>query len=110
MDLDALYRKLELASFSQREQIAGEVAQSTPRDELAPLVKGLEHPHASVRLGIIEVFRRAGYREAIRKLLAHAQAHDGDDRVFAIRAIASLAQPSDDFLVEPMRKWVSSGE
>jgi S1-C subfamily serine protease len=110
MDLEALYRKLEFASFSQREQIAGEVAQSTPRDELAPLVRGLDHPHQGVRLGIIEVFRRATYREALRRLLTHAGTYEGDDKVFAIRAIANLAEPGDDFLVEPMKKWIASGD
>lgn len=110
MDLEALYRKLELSSFSQREQIAAEVVRDTQRDELAPLVRGLEHPHAGVRLGVIEIFRRATYREALRKLLAHALAHDGDDRVFAVRAIAQLAEPGDDFLAEPARRWLASGE
>ena len=88
MDLEALYRKLEFASFSQREQIAADTVRDVPRDELAPLVRGLEHPHLGVRLGVIEVFRRAGYREALRKLLAHALGNAGDDRIFAVRALA----------------------
>nr|MBA3499955.1 hypothetical protein [Deltaproteobacteria bacterium] len=110
MDLEALYRKLEFASFSQREQIAGEVVRDVPRDELGPVVRGLEHPHRGVRLGIIEILRRAEYREALRKLLAHAQTHTGDDRVFAVRALSQLAQPGDDFLVDPTKKWLASGE
>lgn len=110
MDLEALYRKLEFASFSQREQIAGEVVVAAgTRDALAPLVRGLEHPHVSVRLGIIEILRRATYREGLRKLLAHALAHDGDDRVFAVRAIAQLAEPGDTFLVEHAQAWATSG-
>jgi len=89
MDLDALYRKLEFASFSQREQIAADIVRDVARDELGPLVRGLEHPHPSVRLGVIEILRRATYREGLRKLLAHAQAHEGDDRVFAVRALSN---------------------
>ena len=110
MDLDALYRKLEFASFSQREQIAADIVRDVARDELGPLVRGLEHPHPSVRLGVIEILRRATYREGLRKLLAHAQAHEGDDRVFAVRALSQMAEPGDDFLVEPVKKWLASGE
>jgi hypothetical protein len=110
LDLEALYRKLEFSSFSQREQIAGEVIAATAREELGPLVRGLEHPHANVRLGIIEILRRATYREGLRKLLAHALAHEGDDRVFAVRAIAQLAEPGDAFLGEHAQAWATSGD
>ncbi|HLL22080.1 MAG TPA: hypothetical protein VK427_08110, partial [Kofleriaceae bacterium] len=110
MDLDALYRKLEFATFSQREQIAVEIVRDTPREELAPLVRALEHPTANVRLGVIEIFRRAAYRESLRRLLAHAQASDGDDRVFSARAIADLAEPGDGFLLDAARGWATSND
>lgn len=110
VDLSVLFRRLELASFSQREQIAEEVVRDTPADELGPLVHGLDHPHQRVRLGIIEILRRASYRECLRKLLAHARSFDGDDRVYAIRAMVSLAQPGDDFLGEAVTKWLASGD
>ncbi|HSK03311.1 MAG TPA: serine protease [Kofleriaceae bacterium] len=109
-DLGALYRKLERATFLQREQIAEEVAREMPADQLGTLVRGLEHPHQGVRLGVIEILRRASHRPALRKLLEHARSHDGDDRVFAIRALAQLAQPGDDFLADPVRAWSRSGD
>lgn len=109
-DPSALYRKLEVASFLQREQIADEVVRETPPDELGSLVCGLEHPHQGVRLGVIEILRRADHRPSLRKLLEHAQAFDGDDRVFAMRAMAQLAQPGDDFLADPIKRWLASGD
>ena len=110
MDPAVLYRRLEFATFSQREQIADEVVRGTPPEHLGPLVRGLEHPHQGVRLGVIEILRRASYRESLRKLLEHARNHDGNDRVFAIRAMAELAQPGDDFLVEAVELWQASGD
>lgn len=110
MDLEALYRKLEFSSFSQREQIAADVVRHTARDEMAPLVRGLEHPNPSVRLGVIEILRRATYREGLRKLLAHALVHDGDERVFAVRALSQLAQPGDDFLADAAKQWLAANE
>jgi hypothetical protein len=108
IELEGLYRKLEHATFSQREQLAEEVARATPHDELAPIVRGLGHPLPNIRLGVIEVLRRAGYREAMRKLLEHAHHHDGDDRVFALRALAQLAEPGDDFLAAAVAAWLRS--
>lgn len=107
-DLSVLYRKLERASFSQREQIADEVVREMPHDQIATLVRGLEHPQQGVRLGVIEILARAGSRESLRKLMQHARDHDGDDRVFALRALASLAQPGDDFLADSVRGWLTS--
>jgi hypothetical protein len=108
-DLETLYRKLDEATFSQRQQIADEIARDAKGD-IASLAKGLAHPHRAVRLGIIEIFRRANHRAGLRELVAHAANHDGDDRVFAIRAIADLAEPSDDFLVETAQTWATSGD
>lgn len=108
-DLETLYRKLELASFSQRQQIASEVVRDSGGD-IAPFLKGLGHPHRAVRLGIIDIVQRAGYRDALRALLEHATDHDGDDRVFAVRALADLARTGDDFLVEPAKRWMASGD
>ncbi len=109
IDLEVLYRKLELASFSHRQQIAEEVVRDHAGD-LAPLVKGLGHPHRSVRLGIIEILRRAGYRDALHELVAHTLDHDGDDRSFAVRALADLAQPGDQFLAAHAKRWATSGD
>jgi hypothetical protein len=108
-DLEALYRRLELASFSQRQQIADEVTRGTGGD-VAPFVRGLNHPHIGVRLGVVEILRRARHRAALRELHLHAIAHDGDDRVFAVRALAELAEPGDTFLVEHARTWAASGD
>ncbi len=109
-DLGALYRRLERATFLQREQIAEEVVRETPAGELGELVRGLGHPQQGVRLGVIEILRRAGYREGLRSLLEHARNLDGDDRVFALRALADLAQPGDDFLADAARRWGTSSD
>lgn len=109
-DLGALYRRLERATFSQREQIAEEVVRETPAGELGELARGLLHPQQGVRLGVIEILRRARYRDALQGLYEHARRHEGDDRVFALRALADLAQPGDDFLAEAARRWASSGD
>nr|MBA3456845.1 hypothetical protein [Deltaproteobacteria bacterium] len=110
MDLSVLYRRLELASFSQREQIADEVVLEASPESLGPLVIGLDHPHPRVRLGVIEILRRASYRASLRRLLNHARNFEGDDRVYAMRAIAHLAQPEDTFLAESVIGWLSSGD
>jgi hypothetical protein len=108
VDPTVLYRKLEQATFSQREQLADEVVRDTTRDEIGPLVRGLEHPHQGVRLGVIEILRRAKYREGLRKLLEHARKFDGDDRVFALRAMTQLAEPGDNFLADSVTGWLTS--
>lgn len=108
VDPSLLYRKLEQATFSQREQIAAEVVAEASPEEIGPLLRGLDHPDRRVRLGIIEIVRRAGYREGLRKLLAHARNFEGDDRVFAMRALAQLARPEDDFLAASVRGWLTS--
>jgi hypothetical protein len=109
VDPEAVYRKLEFAQFSQREQIADEVVRDAP-EMIGTLVRGLEHPHENVRLGVIEILRRANYRESLRKLLAHARSREGDERVFAMRAIAEMVQPGDDFLLESANGWLRWGD
>jgi hypothetical protein len=109
-DLEPLYRRLEHASFSARAQIAAEVAATAPPALLADLTRGLGHPHAGVRLGVIEIVRQAGHRDALDALLAHARGHDGDDRVFALRALADLARPGDTKLGELARLWLGAGD
>jgi S1-C subfamily serine protease len=110
VDLGVLYRQLEGATFTQREQIADEVARSTSPDELGPLVRGLDHPQPRVRLGVIEILRRANFRPALRPLLEHARRFDGDDQVFALRALAQLARPGDDFLSAAVQGWLRSSD
>jgi hypothetical protein len=110
VDLDHLYRRFEQATFSQREQIAGEVVAGVSPDELGPLLRGLDHPHRGVRLGVIEIVRRARYRAGLRRLMGHARNFDGDDRVFALRAMAQLAEPGDAFLAASVRGWLTSSD
>jgi hypothetical protein len=109
-DLEQLYRRLEHASFSARAQIAAEVAATAPPALLADITRGLGHPHAGVRLGVIEVVRQAGHRGALDALLLHARGHDGDDRVFALRALADLARPGDRKLGELARLWLGAAD
>ncbi len=110
IDLSDLYRRLERATFSRRAELAAEVAAAAGPTELDGLARGLAHPHPAVRLGVIEVLRLAGHRGAVGALLAHARAHQGDDRVFALRALADLAQPGDATLLEAARGWLATSD
>jgi hypothetical protein len=110
IELEPLYRRLDAATFTQRAQIAAEVAAAAAPAELDALVRGLGHPHPSVRLGVIEILRQARHRGALAALLAHARAHDGDDRVFALRALADLATAHDGFLGDAARSWLGAAD
>ncbi|HVK78766.1 MAG TPA: serine protease [Kofleriaceae bacterium] len=105
-----LFQKLDQASFSAREQLAEEIARRATPAQLVALSRALEHPSQRVRLGVIEVLRRATHRASTPLLFRHAQAHDGDERVFAIRALVHLAQPGDDWLAPAARGWLVSGD
>lgn len=110
-ELEPLYRRLEYARFSQRGEIAAEVAATAAPAELDELAaRGLAHPVAPVRLGVIEIVRAAGHRAALAALLSHARGHEGDDRVFALRALAELARPGDHELLAVARGWLTAAD
>ncbi|MBK9030848.1 MAG: serine protease [Myxococcales bacterium] len=110
IDRARLLRQLEFASFAQRGQVAAEVAATATAAEVDELLDLLAHPHPHVRLGVLEVIRCAGHRDARARVLAHARAHAGDDRVFALRALVDLARPGDDDLRAAATAWSSDAD
>jgi hypothetical protein len=107
-DLGAVVRELEAAGFTAREALAERAARELTADELAALAGRLDDPRPGVRLGVIEVLWRAGHRASVPRLARHARERGGDDRVFAIRALAQLARPGDD--LPDVAAWLASRE
>ncbi len=108
VDPRSLLRSLEEATFVERERLAEAAARELSPAQLRELAASLEDPRPKVMLGVIEVLGRAAHRESRERLLAHAQRHEGDDRVFAIRALARMARPGDEALHAPARAWLVS--
>lgn len=98
------------ASFAKRAELAAQAARALSSEQLAELARHLAHPERSVRLGVMEVLALANHRDSLDRLASHARARDGDDRVFAIRALASLARPGDAQLVAATQRWLRSSE
>ena len=110
MELERLFRQFDGASFAQRAQLAAEAAGDATPAELDAALAGLAHAAATVRLGVIELMRAARHRGAIARLHAHADAHAGDERVFAVRALADLAGPEDAPLRADAEAWARSAD
>lgn len=110
MELERLFRQFDGASFAQRAQLAAEAAAAATPAELDLALDGLTHAAPTVRLGVIELMRAAGHRGAVARLHAHARAHAGDERVFAVRALADLAQPGDEPLRADAEAWARGGD
>lgn len=105
IDRARLLTQLEYASFTQRGALAAETAAAASADELDALVAALDDERAGVRLGVLAVLGAARHRPALSRLVAHARARTGDDRVFALAALAALAQPGDEPLRAPALAW-----
>lgn len=105
IDLERLFRRLDGASFAQRGQLAAEAAAEAAPDDLDRALVGLAHAQPSVRLGVIELLRRAGHRGAIAALHAHARGRDGDDRIFALQALAELVTDDDPAMRADAAAW-----
>lgn len=110
IDRDRLFRQLDGASFAQRAAIAAAAAADATADELDDLATGLAADAPGVRLGIIDAWRLAGHRGALPALVAHARGRDGDDRVFAIRALAELARAGDEELRADAAAWARAAD
>lgn len=106
MDITPLLFKLELAGFVERERLAAELARSLEPSQLDALVPHLKHSHAGVRQGVMTILAEARHRPALEALLQVARERTGDDRVFAIRALARLAQPEDTQLRPLVDAWL----
>jgi hypothetical protein len=96
------------AAFAERAELAAGAAAELSPEQLAELARHLDHPSKPVRLGVLEVLARANHRASLERLLRHARSHDGDDRVFAIRALAGLARPGDHQLIAAAEQWMAS--
>jgi hypothetical protein len=110
IELERLFRQFDGASFAQRAQLAAEVAAAMTAADLDAALAGLAHASLSVRLGVLELVRVAGHRGAVPALHAHARGHGGDDRVFALRALAELAGPDDHDLRADALAWARGGD
>jgi len=98
MNLSAVIERLEVASFSERESLAETVAPQIDGGDRQALLLALRHEKKAVRLGVVEILARARDASMVEPLLAHARSHEGDDRVFALRALCRLARPGDEAL------------
>ena len=105
IDRARLLLQLEYASFTQRGALAAEAAAAAAPDELDALLPSLDDDRTGVRLGVLGIVAAARHRPALARLVAHARARTGDDRVFALAALAAMAQPGDEALRAPAIAW-----
>lgn len=96
MNLDRLALQLELTTgFTDRQTLATQMAEELDQDQLARIARLLGHENKNVRLGVIEILRAAGFRPALKFLAAVTLQRDGDERVFAARAVTELVRADD---------------
>lgn len=112
MNLDRLTARFELcASFKERQQLALEAVEQLERGEYVDITRLLGHEVEGVRLGAIEILRAARFRPALKFLAAVTLQKQGDERAFAARAVAELAdgdEPRHRALLTPLvRTWRS---
>jgi hypothetical protein len=110
VDLGSLLLMFDGASFAKRAELAAQAARTLSLEQLDVLARQLDHPQRSVRLGVIEILALASHRPSLDRLMSHARDHDGDDRVFAIRALAGLARPGDTQLLAATERWLASSD
>jgi S1-C subfamily serine protease len=109
MDLTKLTAQLELASFADRQALVAAAAQEVSPPELKEIARLLNHRVENVRLGAIELLEAARFRPVLPILASATQKRHGQERVFAARAVARLAEPGDRPTLEPVaREWLAS--
>ncbi|MCP4501240.1 MAG: serine protease [Deltaproteobacteria bacterium] len=96
MDLEVLRIKLEAAGFQSRVSIAEQTAKIATQKDLIAIAAWLVHDVQSIRLGTIAILGAAHFRSAMGALGALVRLRDGDEQVFALQALVSMAQPGDD--------------
>lgn len=107
LDIQNLIARLEHSSFGQRQALAKEVARDATSEELPAIARLLGHGSENVRIGAIEILEAAGFRQALRHLAAVTVQRQGQERAFAARAVAALAQAEDrPFLESVVRSWL----
>jgi S1-C subfamily serine protease len=110
MDLTKLTAQLELASsFADRQTLVAAAVQEVSPPELKEIARLLNHRAENVRLGAIEILEAAKFRPVLPILATATQKRHGQERVFAARAVARLAEPGDRATLEPVaRDWLAS--
>lgn len=110
MDLTKLTAQLELASsFAERQKLVAAAAQDATQPELKEIARLLNHKVENVRLGAIEILEATRFRPVLSILAAASQKRRGQERVFAARAVARLAEPGDRAALEPVAQaWLAS--
>lgn len=110
MELTKLTAQLELAStFAERQKLVAAAAQEATQPELKEIARLLNHRVENVRLGAIEILEATRFRPVLSILAAASQKRRGQERVFAARAVARLAEPGDRAALEPVAQaWLAS--
>jgi S1-C subfamily serine protease len=110
MDLTKLTAQLELASsFADRQALVAAAVQEVSPPEHKEIARLLNHRAENVRLGAIEILEATRFRPVLPILAAATQKRRGQERVFAARAVARLAEPGDRATLEPLaREWLAS--
>lgn len=111
MDIQNVTARLEHSSFGQRQELVQEVARDATAEDLAAVARLLGHGSETVRIGAVEILEAAGFRQALRHLAAVTVQRQGQERAFAARAVAALAQAADRALLEPVvRSWLQKDD
>ncbi|MCG8419425.1 MAG: serine protease [Proteobacteria bacterium] len=112
MDIETLAAKLELAEgWKERHKLVRDAAKRASRADLEDITRLLGHQIAPVRLGAIEILTATRFRPSLKHLAAVTIQRTGEERVFAARALAHLAEPSDRKLLEKLaRSWLNSND
>ena len=90
MEMNELIEALSQVGFGLREQLAQTTAATATPKDLVAMCALLMHDNENVRLGAIEILAAANFRPGMGALKAVARSGKGDERVFAIRALATL--------------------
>jgi len=110
LDLESLRLTLEKSGFQDRERIADKVAFAADNKEMVAITAWLVHDLESVRLGTIAILEAREFRPALGALGAIVRGKDGDEQVFALRALARMAHPDDKEKLQPVVDFaLSSG-
>ena len=111
MELQRLISMLERATFQERQAVAAAAARTATPASLRHIARLLEHPRQPVRLGAIEILAATRFRPALDRLVDASRERSGDERVFAARAVAHLAEPGDQERLEPVaRAWLAEDD
>lgn len=111
MEMAALMEALENGGFSVRQQLAQTYAAQASPSDLVAVCALFMHESENVRLGAIEIISAANFRAGMGALKAVVRAGKGDERVFAIAALAKIATAEDkDTLLPFAQQWANEND